>query len=110
MKRLIMVPFVLMVMVPMTTLLAANSHVPQNYATLKIGGFMSNDSALDNGVTISGAFGHMINKNFAVEFGLDSTFTNLNNDYGNTDVYTLGIPLTAKYILPLSYQEEIGPR
>ena len=111
MKRLILILFVFMVMVPMTTVTAAKNYEPQNYATFKIGGFITNDSALDNGVVIGGAIGHMINRNFAVELGTDYTFTDFNYDndyvYGNADVYTLGIPVTAKYILPLSNQVDL---
>jgi len=120
MKRLILILFVLMIIVPMTTVMAAKNtvrysrdtyYVPENYATIKIGAFMPNEDALDDGVGVSGAIGHMINKNFALELGLDYTFTDFNNDndyyYENANVYTFGIPATAKFIVPLSNQIDL---
>lgn len=117
MKRLILGLLVLMVIAPMTTVMAARRdsrntiYEPKNYATIKIGGFMPNDDALDDGVALGVALGHMVNKNFAVELGFEYTFTDFNNDndyyYENHDVYILGIPVTAKFILPLSNQADL---
>jgi outer membrane protein W len=115
MKRVILILFVLMIMVPVTAMAARNDpryarnsyYVPENYATIKLGAFMPNDNdVLDNGFAIGGAIGHNFNRNFAVELGLDYTFTNLNGnyDYNEPNMYTLGIPVTAKFIVPLSNQ------
>jgi opacity protein-like surface antigen len=119
MKRLILILFVLMIMAPMTTAMAARGHTryerdyyyePENYATIKLGAFMPHDDAdvLDNGFAIGGAIGHYLNRNFAVEVGMDYTSTDFDYGYGyeDADVHTLGIPVTAKFIVPLSNQVE----
>jgi opacity protein-like surface antigen len=118
MKRLILILFVLMIMVPMTTVMAKNTRYARdyyerdyyrdNYATIKLGAFIPDDDAdfLDNGYSIEGAIGHNLSRNFAVEIGLDYTITDFKDDYGYEDAYvsTLGIPVTAKFIAPLSNQ------
>jgi outer membrane protein W len=119
MKRLILILFALMIMVPVTAMGARNDpryarysyYVPENYATIKLGAFMPNDDAdvLDNGFAIGGAIGHNFNRNFAVEIGLDYTFTDFKHDYSYEDagLITLGIPVTAKFIVPLSNQVDL---
>jgi opacity protein-like surface antigen len=77
------------------------------YATIRLGVFMPDDDAsfLDDGLAIGGAIGHNLNRNLALEIGLDYTVTDLDDDYGYyEDVYvtTLGIPVTAKFIVPLA--------
>jgi outer membrane protein W len=105
-------------MVPMTTVMAKNTRYARdyyerdyyndNYATIKLGAFMPNDDAdyLNNGFAIGGAIGHNLNRNFALEIGLDYTVTDFDDDYGYGDanVSILDIPVTAKFIVPLSNQ------
>lgn len=129
MKRMILVLTVIMVLVSMTTAMAKNirygrdRHVPDygpgetyndNYLTIRLGAFMPDDDAyyLDNGFAIGGAIGHNFNRNFALEVGLDYTVTDFDDEYGYynymTDDYedayvtTLGVPVTAKFLVPLS--------
>ena len=74
---------------------------------------MPDDDAgyLDTGYTLGGAIGHKFNRNFALEFGLDYTVTHFDDDYGydyeDAYVTTLGIPVTAKIIAPLSNQVDL---
>ncbi len=123
MKRLTLILFVLMIMAPMTTVMARDARHPrysyerpgydQNYLSFKLGAFMPDDDAgyLDTGYTVGAALGHKFNRNFALEFGLDYTVTDFDEDYGYNyrDVYitTLGIPVTAKIIAPLSNQVDL---
>ncbi len=129
MKKLILVLTVLMVLVSMTTAMAKNTRhgrdwqgreygprdtYRDSYLTVRLGAFMPNDDAyfLDNGISIGGAIGHNLNRNFALEVGLDYTLTDFDDEYGyynyTTDEYedayvtTLGIPVTAKLLVPLS--------
>jgi outer membrane protein W len=117
MKRFILILFVLMIMVPAAAMAARNYpvyarnnyYVPENYATIKFCAFMPDDTdVLDDGFAIEGAIGHNFNRNFAVEVGLDYTSTNfnVNYDYNKPNMYTLGIPVTAKFIVPLSHQAD----
>lgn len=121
MKRLILTLFVFMIMVPMTTAMAHKSKYERNsyardnygdtYATVKLGVFKPNDhdEFLDNGFAVGGAVGHNFNRNFALEIGLDSISTEIDNgyDFEDVDVITLGIPVTAKFVIPLSNQVEL---
>lgn len=129
MKRLILVLSVLMILASMTTAMAKNPRYGRDwhgddygpgesygdsYATLRLGAFMPEDDAyyLDNGISIGGALGHNLNPNFALEIGLDYTVADFDDEYGYysyaTDEYehayvtTLGIPVTARFIVPLS--------
>lgn len=129
MKRLILVLGVLMVLVSTTAAMAKNprygrewhdrdyeprSTYHDSYLTVRLGAFLPDDDApyLDNGLSLGGALGHNLNRNFALEVGLDYTVTDLDDDYGYyneatgeyEDAYisTLGIPVTAKFLVPLS--------
>lgn len=129
MKRLIHVLTLLMVLASMTTAMAKNARFGRewqgrdygprdtyrdSYLSVRLGAFMPDDDAhyLDNGISIGGALGHNLNRNFALEVGLDYTVTDLDDEYGyyseatgeyeDAYVSTLGIPVTAKFLVPLS--------
>jgi len=129
MKRLIPILSVLMILATMTTAMAKNMRYGRDrhgyddgpgetygdsYVTVSLGAFMPEDDAyyLDNGISIGGALGHNLNPNFALEIGLDYTVVDFKDEYGYysyaTDEYehayvtTLGIPVTARFIVPLS--------
>jgi hypothetical protein len=126
MKRLIFALIVLTIMLPMTTAMARNpghgrgwyerdrysqDSYNESYAALKLGLFMPNENAdyLDNGFSVGGALGHKLNRNFALEIGLDNTSTKFDEKYvyEDIDVITLGIPVTAKFVVPLSQHAEL---
>ncbi|HQI00895.1 MAG TPA: porin family protein [Deltaproteobacteria bacterium] len=127
MKRLMLTLAVFIIVFPMT---AAMAHGPRhergwhqgdrysgdNYAAVKIGAFMPDGASdfLDNGFAAGAALGHKLGRNFALEFGLDYISTDFHHDYsydeyGYEDAYltTFGIPVTAKFIVPLSDQVEL---
>ncbi|HWR68053.1 MAG TPA: outer membrane beta-barrel protein [Desulfomonilia bacterium] len=137
MKRRVLILLVLITLVPMTTVMARNTRYAGDchgrdcyasdsyndaYATMKLGVFMPNDDAsfLDDGFTIGGTIGHNLNRNVALEIGLDYTITDFDDDYGyysygyddyghyeDAYVTTLGIPVTAKFIVPLAYHVDL---
>lgn len=122
MKRLILTLTVLMIVFPMTTLMAhnprhgrewypRNDYRSDNYAAIKFGAFIPDEETdyLDNGFAVGGALGHKFNPNLALEVGLDYTSTDFDHDYSYEDIHveTFGIPVTAKLIAPLSDQVEL---
>ncbi|HPE45359.1 MAG TPA: porin family protein [Deltaproteobacteria bacterium] len=134
MKRLIPVLTVLLVLASVTTAMARNTGYGRDwhgrdyrpaetyhdsYVTLKLGVFMPDDDTdfLDTGISIGGALGHNLNRNFALEVGLDYTVADLDETYDYYDeavdeydesyVSTLGIPVTARFIVPLSDRTEL---
>lgn len=127
MKRTIVLLTVLTTMVLPAAATAKNARHPRDwyggdsytgeaysngYATLRLGLFMPDDDLglLDDGVAIGGAIGSNFNRNFALEIGLDYTAANLDEGYayyeyghvGDAYVTTLGIPVTARFIVPVS--------
>jgi opacity protein-like surface antigen len=121
MKRLVVTLIAFMVMLPVTAVMAKNPRYERdwygwndynndNYASVRIGAFIPNDEAdvLDKGFAAGAALGHKLNRNFAFEIGLDYMSADFNHDYGYEDAYlsTFGIPVTAKFIVPLSHQVE----
>lgn len=132
MKRIIVLFTVLTIMVPPAAATAKNTRHPRDwygrdsytcdayssgYATLRFGLFMPDDDLglLDDGVAIGGAIGSNLNRNFALEIGLDYTTANLDEGYahynydypGDAYVTTLGIPVTARFIVPLSQNVDL---
>lgn len=127
MKRLILTLVVFTVAFPMTALMAhgpkqgrswyaGDGYDGKTYATVKLGAFIPNGDSdfLDNGFAAGAALGHKLGRNFALELGLDYVSADIDDDYryddyGYRDVYltTFGIPVTAKFIVPLSNQVEI---
>lgn len=119
MKKLIFILVVLMLMAPMTAVMARNAghwgygsgrdRAGDNYLALKFGAYMPDDEAdyLDNGYYLGGALGHNVNRNFALEFGLDYTYADFDDYFDDSYVTTLGIPVTAKIVLPLSEQLDV---
>lgn len=83
-----------------------------SYVTLKLGVSCRTTApiSLDTGISIRGALGHNLNRNFALEVGLDYTVADLDETYDYYDeavdeydesyVSTLGIPVTARFIVP----------
>ncbi len=132
MKRIVVLFSILTIMVLPATALAKNTRYPRDsygrecstgeaysngYATLRLGLFMPDDDPglLDDGVAIGGAIGSNFNRNFALEIGLDYTAANLDEGYayyeydyvGDAYVTTLGIPVTARFIVPLSQNVDL---
>ena len=102
MKRLIPVLTVLLVLASVTTAMARNTGYGRDrhgrdyrpaetyhdsYVTLKLGVFMPDDDTdfLDTGISIGGALGHNLNRNFALEVGLDYTVADLDETYDYYD-------------------------
>lgn len=127
MKKMIIALVVLTIVFPMTAALAHNprherdwhagdGYDSDNYATVKIGAFMPDGDTdfLDNGFAASAALGHKLGRNFALELGLDYISADFDRNYtydtyDYEDVYltSVGIPVTAKFIAPLSNQVEL---
>jgi len=122
MKRSVLALVVFMIAVPMTAAMAygprhgrgwhaGDSYPADNYAAIKVGAFIPDEDSdfLDNGFAAGIALGHRPGRNFAFELGLDYISADFDHDYVYDDVYltTFGIPLTAKFIAPLSDQVEL---
>lgn len=91
-----------------TTTTIYTDYVRDSYATIKLGMFMPNDdynglNDFNNDFAIGCAIGHKFNRNFAVELGLEYFSTDIDDNYYDTycDITTFGIPLTAKFIIPV---------
>jgi opacity protein-like surface antigen len=122
MKRRMLALIVLMIAIPFTTALARNPRYARDwyeggrddrdsYAAIKLGVFTPNEdtSFLENGFVLGGVLGHKFSENFAFELGVENVSTCFDQDYTYEDVQvnSLGIPVTAKFIAPLSKQVEL---
>jgi len=127
MKKRLLALAALMILLPLTPAMAGNwkhgrdrhygdwyqreNQDSRGYVSVKLGVFMPDEHAdiLDNGYAIGAAIGGRLNPNFALEIGLENVSTEFDEDYtyDRVDVNTLGVPVTAKVVLPLSNQVEL---